>query len=207
MGRHHLLVLTVVVGAGCLPSEVPVDFYISTSCDAATAKAIRAGAELWNSSSCVEVTRYQGVNDDGIFTLDDLQDDRLTVYCVKDESEGDVQDILPPIVVGYSVGDILLPMNRITALVQKMFKKPPSAVPEQYFSIVRGISAHELGHRLGFAHQDYEAVPSIMRKTVIDPYNMLVPSLLDIYGSSKQDGLCDRIQCPPRDQCPTAPKF
>lgn len=204
MGRRYFLVL--IIAAGCAPLKVPVDFYISASCNAVNAKAIRAGAELWNKASCVEVLRYQGVNNDEIFNLDDLQDDMLTVYCVEDENAGDVKDILLPMDLGYSVGDILLPMKRIRDFIQERFKKSLSAIPEQYFSTLRELAAHEFGHRLGFSHKDYEDAPSIMRKEN-DPYNALTPSRLDIYGSSKQDGLCDRIECPPREQCTTSPKF
>ena len=213
MGRRYLVVL-VVFCFGCGPN-IPIAYYISPSCATKSEEleAIRNGVEEWDKATCAEVTVYKGVSDDKSFNMSDLIDEQFTVYCVDDKNR-DVNVLTKNL--GYdfaaiSIGDIIIKRGEVTRWAWGKYYKttkdkksyPFTSVPDEYYyTLLKTIATHEFGHQLG----RNEATGAII--SVMHPNMMLAatePSLFDIYGSPGIGGLCDFIDCPPRDQCPTRP--
>lgn len=182
--------LAVIFLSGCMPN-VPIDYWISASCTPEEAQAIKKAALSWNTASCVDVFLFHEIFEDKVFEMDDIQDEKPVVYCVSDEENPVVNNILRgDKYQGYTSGDIIL-RRKVAGMDVDL---------EMY----RGLAAHEFGHKLRFGHTNYPGVASVMR---LDPKDIslrpLSPTMVDIYGNEMVEGLCGKIDCPA--ECPTRP--
>lgn len=188
--RNFLAVVFQFFAFGCAP-DLPIDYWVSASCAPGEIEAIKKAALSWNSASCVEVLMFGGIFEDKIFEIEDIQDEKLVVYCLDNDENPDANKFLSDKYQGHAAGDILL----------KRKVKRIDVSPEMF----KGLAAHEFGHKLGLGHMDYPGVVSVMR---FDPKDISLrpfsPALVDIYGNGMVGGLCGRINCPA--ECQTKPK-
>ncbi len=226
MARHHFLVLTFALFLSHCAVDLPVDYYISSSCypdendsaDAAALKeaevqAIIDGVQMWNDATCMEMFRFQGIYRDGWFTLSDLADDKRVVYCVEDTENPDINRILaegedPDLVVAYSIADIFIRRQAVLESAAGrwivMYQQSTPLPADYYLKIFKMVASHEFGHQINLGHNN-DLGYSIMPSGCFASFQTYSPSKLDIYGNRRVDGVCDFYNCPPADECPTRP--
>lgn len=236
MGRHNLLVLNLIFLTHCAV-DLPIEYYISSSClqsdlpdsivlgengGQMIAQAIVDGADAWNQATCLEFFRYKGIYYDDWFTIqEDLQDGRLVVYCVWDSENPDVDKILscPPEKenctgdAAYSVADIFIARRGALDATKvrwwDIYHHSTNELPPRkyYLKVFKALAAHELGHRLTLSHNADDLGHSIMNSFLDSWYSAYTPTMLDIWGDYRVDGVCDIYDCPPAEECPTRPVF
>lgn len=218
MVRHYFLAIGLTVFLGC-QSELPVEYYISSSClgNPDEVEAIKAGADAWSKATCMEVFRYMGVYNDDWFTIEeDLQDGIRVVYCLDDYENPDVNEIehwSPVEFAAYSIADIFVQRNAVadTTYSRKVnvYHQPADGriTPQEYLKAFKAIMTHEFGHKIGFSHNADARGYSVMNPSFASEMTPDAPALLDIEGSNEVDGFCDWYDCPPADTCPTKPTF
>lgn len=208
MDRYCILALTMLCATNCCP-ELPLEYWISISCQSnSDADLIKIGAESWNEAACANVVNYQGVLNDKTFDLDDLQDSRLTIYCIDDiETKNHIiANISNDKIIGLALGDIIIKTKSLLLLAQTYLKREKNKKSLDYYygKLLKSTLAHELGHKLGRNDIYNPQYPTIMNGW-LDLQIPERPTKFDIFGSEDANGLCDDVNCPPKEQCPTAP--
>lgn len=206
----HLIVMLWL--ASCGP-EIPVKFYISSTCEKYPdeMKMIQEAAKVWNDITCREVLQYQGILKDDYFTMDDLQDNRFAVYCFYDKENISVNELAAPVdgngnFTALTIGDILIKIRQAQIITRDHFwalDKTKKTDRQDYLNVFRGIMTHEFGHRIGLNHV-IGPTSSIMQIKP-GPLWSLFPTAIDLFGNEIATGICEIIPCPPADQCPTRP--
>ncbi len=217
MVRHYFLAISLVFFTHC-NLDLPIEYYISSSCleNLDEARAIVEGADEWNEKSCAEFFRYIGIVNDDWFTREDLQDGLLVVYCVDDEENSSVNEIIDidKKSAGYSIADIIIrrkgALNIAGYRYQHIYFHPKDAsIPRSYYlKVFKGLATHEFGHQFTpYSHNIDERGYSVMNFALGSQMAAYEPTLLDIWGSREVTGICERYGCPPADTCPTRPTF
>jgi hypothetical protein len=220
MGRYNFLALISAFIISCGGIEPPVRFWISSTCEPYHPKqveTIQSGIETWNQAACANIVSYQGIIYSTMFSIDSLYDDALTVYCIENENEPGAASLESGPYMGISIGDfggdILINMEAIKGKARMDYATESSSAPRSYdyyyLKVLKNVAAHEMGHKL--QRSDLYSAPSTRSiRSIMQSYWdewLLGPTKFDIYGSKDAYGLCDMVDCPPAEQCPTAPLF